>query len=363
MSEDRGIGVLGATGFTGKLVLRALCQLGVRPLAAGRNPAKLEALAAELGGIDTFIADVRQPQSLGELPRRCRVLVNCAGPFVDLGEPVVEAAMENHCHYLDTTGEQPFVRRVQEWHEQARESGVAVVPAHAFEIALADCGAALLAEGYREVASIEVTYATQFHASQGTKRTVLRMLGSEGFVYQDNRWLREPPGRVRRPVQLPPPWGRRTAVSFPGAEVATIPRHTRARNVRVFLALPPALAAGLALALPVIRVLAASPFAALAQALLGSGTEGPEEAVRAKDSFLIHIAIRGVRDGRARHERAVITGRDPYGITAMLAAKAAIRMYEPTWSEAGVLAPAQAFPPREVLDAVAEFDVQWKRLE
>jgi hypothetical protein len=59
----------------------------------------------------------------------------------------------------------------------------------------------------------------------------------------------------------------------------------------------------------------------------------------------------------------VITGRDPYGITAMLAAKAAIRMYEPTWSEAGVLAPAQAFPPREVLDAVAEFDVQWKRLE
>ncbi len=308
-------------------------------------------------------ADVERPETLAELSRRCRVLINCAGPFIDLGEPVVEAAIDNACHYLDTTGEQPFVRRIQQKDERARERRVAIVPGHAFEIALADCGAALLAEGYREVASIEVVYATRFHASQGTKRTVLRMLASESFAYQDGRWVLEPPCRVRRSVDLPPPWGKRIAVSFPGAEIATIPRHTRARNVRAFMALPPSQAAAAALAVPVLRLLLVSPARLLLSSLLGTGTEGPEESVRAQDTFLISFAIRGVKEGRARHERALLTGRDPYGITAVLAARAACRMSEESWDRSGVLAPAQAFRPADVLADAAEFDVEWKRLD
>lgn len=363
MEDERGIGVLGATGFTGRLVMRALCERGVRALAAGRSPEKLQALARELGGVPTLIADVQQQQTLAELARRCRVIVNCAGPFVDLGEPVVEAALDHGCHYLDTTGEQPFVRRIQERDAQAREKGVAIVPAHAFEIALADCGAAILARGYREVAAIEVIYATRFHASQGTKRTVVRMLGMEGYVFEQGDWIPEAPGRVQRPVVLPAPWGRMTALSFPGAEIATIPRHVRAKNVRVFLAVPPAAARGLALALPLARLALRSPLARLVQALLGSGTEGPAESVRVGDRFLILVAIRGVREGRARHERLAITGRDPYGITAALAASAAMRMQQKEFDRAGVLAPAQAFSPEEVLADAADFEVEWKRIE
>lgn len=363
MADDRGIGVLGATGFTGRLVMRALCERGARAVAAGRNPAKLQAMERELGGVPTMVADVTEPNTLDELGRRCRVIVNCAGPFVDLGKPVVEAALRHGCHYLDTTGEQPFVRGVQERDAEAREKGVAIVPAHAFEIALADCGAAILARGYREVASIEVIYATRFHASQGTKRSVVRMLGMPGYVFEQGDWITETPGRMQRSVVLPAPWGSMTAVSFPGAEIATIPRHTRAKNVRVFLALSPAVARGMAVLLPFARLAMRTPFARVVQALLGSGTEGPEESVRAGDRFLILLMVRGVREGRARHERLMITGRDPYGITAAVAASAALRMQQPAFSRAGVLTPAQAFSPEEVLGDAADFEVEWKRLE
>jgi saccharopine dehydrogenase-like NADP-dependent oxidoreductase len=34
------------------------------------------------------------------------VVVNCAGPFVLYGEPMLRAAVETSTHYLDTTGEQ-----------------------------------------------------------------------------------------------------------------------------------------------------------------------------------------------------------------------------------------------------------------
>ncbi|WP_131785770.1 hypothetical protein [Frankia symbiont of Coriaria ruscifolia] len=38
--------------------------------------------------------------------------MNCAGPFLELGEPVVRAAIAAGCHYVDTSAEQMFVKGV-----------------------------------------------------------------------------------------------------------------------------------------------------------------------------------------------------------------------------------------------------------
>ncbi|MCX8073701.1 MAG: saccharopine dehydrogenase NADP-binding domain-containing protein [Candidatus Binatia bacterium] len=360
--EQRGITVFGATGYTGRLVVAELMARGARPLLAGRNAQKLAALAREHGGLPTMVADVARPQSLAAVAERSRVMVNCAGPFVDLGEPVVDAAIAARAHYLDTTGEQPFIRAVQERDAKAREAGVAVVPAHAFEIALSDCGAAVLARGYRDVASIEVVYATRFHASQGTKRSVLRMLGAEGFGYEEGKVVRQPPARYHRAVELPEGWGVLEAVSFPSAEILTIPRHVRTRAVRTYLALPKLVALGALWLVPPVRVLAKTPLVRIAERLLGSETSGPDPAVRAADRFLICVEIRGVSRGEARRETLVITGRDPYGITAAVAAQGALRMAAEGYNRSGVLAPAQAFDPEAVLADCAAFDVVWKKL-
>ena len=67
-----------------------------------------------------------------------QVLINCVGPFVDFGEPVVRAAIAAGTHYVDTTGEQPFVQAMLAHDTWAKDRGVAVVPALAFEIAIGD---------------------------------------------------------------------------------------------------------------------------------------------------------------------------------------------------------------------------------
>lgn len=358
---DRAVTVFGATGYTGRLVVAELVRRGAKPLVAGRNESKLAALAQEHGGLPTMTADVTQPQSLGAVAARSRVLINCAGPFVDLGEPVVDAAIQAGSHYLDTTGEQPFVRAVQERDRAARERGVAVVPAHAFEIALADCGAALLSRGYRDIASLEVVYATRFRASQGTKRSALKVLGAEGRCFEGGDLVVEPPARHRRRLELPEGWGEVVAVSFPGAEIVTIPRHTRTRSVRVYLALPRIAGLMVPWVVPLVRGLARTPVSGLVQRALGSDTSGPAPEVRARARFLIFLEIRGVRAGQARVDKMILTGRDPYGITACLAAAAALRMCEPGYDARGVLTPAQAFDPEAVLQDASAFDVVAKR--
>lgn len=155
----RRISVLGATGYTGGLIVRELKRRGVAVLAAGRSREKLRRLAADIGDIETTETDVGDRAALDRLASRSRVLINTAGPFVDYGEPVIRAAIANRAHYLDTTGEQPFMKAMLVHDEWARQQQVAVVSAQAFEIAVADCAAAVAAEGFREVAAIHVTYA------------------------------------------------------------------------------------------------------------------------------------------------------------------------------------------------------------
>ena len=254
-----GISVLGATGYTGGLIVRELRRRGVAVLAAGRNREKLQRLAAEIGDIETIEADVADAASLERLARRNRVLINTAGPFIDYGEPVVRAAISAGAHYLDTTGEQPFMKAMLTHDEWARQQKVAVVSAQAFEIAVTDCAAALVAQGFSEVAAIHVTYVMAMHASQGTQRTMLRMLQSTGYAYVRGEWVEEAPATQTRFVDVPP-LGRVAAVSFPSAEIITIPRHIATREVRTFMVVPVVAARVLAATAPLLRGLVRSPY-------------------------------------------------------------------------------------------------------
>jgi short subunit dehydrogenase-like uncharacterized protein len=354
---ERGICVLGATGYTGRLVVNELHRRGVRCTAAGRSAEKLQALAHDLNGTETRVADVHDPASLAALAQSSRVIINCVGPFVDHGEPVVKAAIEHGAHYLDTTGEQPFLKAMLAHDGSARERKVAVVSAQACEIALSDCAAALAARDFRELAAVHVFYAASFHASQGTQRTVLRMLQSPGYQYLRGDWVEEAPGRIRRSIDLPAPLGRCTALSFPSAEIITLPRHLNTREVRVFFALPPWTGSIAGSLVPWLRLLMQTPLSRFAQRMIGTGTGGPDEATRATDTFQIVIELRGIRAGHAAVKRVVVSGRDPYGITAVVAAAGAVRMLAADYDRCGVLPPAKAFVPEALLAECEPFGV------
>src|SRR5437870_5370039 len=144
------ITVLAATGYTGQLISQELVRRGLEFQIAGRNEEKLRALATALGrpGLSTHVVDVLRPETYAPVLKTTNVLINCAGPFTDLGLGIVQAAANKGIHYLDTTGEQHFIKHVYDQYDAvARQNGCALMPACAFEYAFGDAGAAMAAKG------------------------------------------------------------------------------------------------------------------------------------------------------------------------------------------------------------------------
>ena len=67
-----------------------------------------------------------------------------------------------------------------------------------------------------------------------------------------------------------------------------------------------------------------------------------------------------MRAGAAARRRLLLRGHDPYGLTAVVAAYGAQQMCADGYDRAGVLAPAAAFAPRELLDHLREFGVTYE---
>jgi hypothetical protein len=116
----------------------------------------------------------------------------------------------------------------------------------------------------------------------------------------------------------------------------TVPRHTVVREVRSYLRAP-ALAAHTGrfgrLVAPLLRL------STLA------GSEGPSAESRRASRFVVVAEARGA----AGSGRAVLTGSDPYGLTALLLVRGAEALIAGEARGAGVLAPAEAFDARALV--------------
>jgi short subunit dehydrogenase-like uncharacterized protein len=189
------------------------------------------------------------------------------------------------------------------------------------------------------------------------------MLQSAGYAYLGGKWVEEAPARYVRTLTGPAPIGRVTTVSFPSAEVITIPRHVTTREVRVFMAVPGVAARILSATAPLLRGLMRTPMAQLPAWLIGSGTDGPDEATRRADGFHVVVDVRGVRRGAAAHTRVLVHGVDPYGLTAVATAYGAEQMCRPDYDRKGVLPPAGAFDARPFLDSLAAWGLTYETEE
>jgi short subunit dehydrogenase-like uncharacterized protein len=152
--RDIDVVVFGVTSLTGRQVAAYLAQRAseltdLRWAAAARDTAKaIRVLAAE--GVqppETVIAEVGDSSSLKAMASRARVVVNLVGPYMRYGQPVIEACLDAGCHYVDLSGEIPFVGRINTaFDARARAAGVKIVQVCGFEALPPDLGIALAAE-------------------------------------------------------------------------------------------------------------------------------------------------------------------------------------------------------------------------
>jgi len=157
--RDIDVVVFGATSLTGRHVAAYLGQRaselgGLCWAAAARDGAKAKrVLAAE--GVEppeTILAEVGDPSSLRAMASRAIVLLNLVGPYMLYGESVIEACVDAGCHYVDLTGEIPFVRRMNAaFDARARAAGVKIVQVCGVAALAPDLGIALAAEAAARV--------------------------------------------------------------------------------------------------------------------------------------------------------------------------------------------------------------------
>lgn len=194
MSDKRQVLIYGASGYTGKLIAESLHKLGIPFTAVGRDEERLrkalEIVAQRVGveSIDAEAAAVAHDEaSLTELFRGARVVVNVTGPFTIIGEPVVRAALNAGCHYLDTTGEQDFMLDMKaKYHEAFAENGLLLAPATAYMW----CAGGLACEVALEdssIDSLDVTYyQTQGTPSVASAASFMRMLACPHHYLKNN---------------------------------------------------------------------------------------------------------------------------------------------------------------------------------
>ncbi|XP_075554282.1 saccharopine dehydrogenase-like oxidoreductase isoform X2 [Dermacentor variabilis] len=147
MSREFDIVLFGATGVTGVYVVEELHRSseGLRWGVAGRNVDKLRStlraaaknLSLEEGALDNvpvIVADVANEESLLDMAKRTRLVLNTVGPYRFFGRQVVKACIDSGTHHIDVSGEPQYLERMQmEFYDEAREKGIVVLGSCGFD--------------------------------------------------------------------------------------------------------------------------------------------------------------------------------------------------------------------------------------
>ncbi len=145
--------VLGATGFTGRLVAEYLQSLvpaaaGLRWALAGRDPQRLQAVQQSLGlpaSVALLQADAADATSMAALAAQARVVLSTAGPYQRVGGPLVLACAEAGTDYVDLCGEPLWMAQmIPQLQAPAAASGARIVFSCGFDSVPFDLGVVYL---------------------------------------------------------------------------------------------------------------------------------------------------------------------------------------------------------------------------
>jgi short subunit dehydrogenase-like uncharacterized protein len=337
--------IYGANGYTGELIAREAVRRGERPILAGRNREVIERLASELG-CEARVFDLTNPDLRG-----VKLVLHCAGPFVQTSKPMVDACLAAGAHYLDITGEMSVFEAIFARHDEAVARGVTLLPGAGFDVVPTDCLGAMLAEMMPDATHLALAfYPKGTSLSRGTTKTMIESIGEGGAIRENGKIVRVPLAYDVR--QVPFSCGIRTAMTIPWGDVATAYRTTGIANIRVYVATHPKSVKRTRLMRSFLPVLALKPIRRLLQRIANRRT-GPDAHVRTNARMYLWGEVRNA-SGMTRS--MTMTTPEGYAFTVVSALNAVERVLASTrpgaFTRAKLLgADFVATVPRVVIDA------------
>ena len=218
--------IYGANGYTGQLIARQAGQQGLVPILAGRNSEGIASISEETG-FDSLVFDLDDSAALNKALQGVSVVLHCAGPFSATSQPMIEACLENGCHYLDITGEISVFTNAHKQSDEATRADIVLMPGVGFDVVPTDCLAAKLVKALPAATALTLAFESGSHMSPGTAKTSIEGLAGGGCVREDGKLKWVPLAWKTR--EIPFSHAKRLAVTIPWGDVFTafISRCTR----------------------------------------------------------------------------------------------------------------------------------------
>ncbi len=228
--------IYGANGYTGKLIAAEAAKRGRKPVLAGRNRDALDALAAPLK-LTRRVFELNEAAEIDRQLDGVSILLNCAGPFSQTCEPLLDACVRKKIHYLDITGEIDVFAHCHRMHKQARHAGIVIAPGTGFDVVPTDCLAAMLKQRLPDATHLVLAFEASGGPSPGTARTSVEGLAKGGRVRIDGE-LREVPLAWKSREFTRQDGSHRSAMTIPWGDVYTAYVSTGIPNIETYMAVP-----------------------------------------------------------------------------------------------------------------------------
>lgn len=174
MSNPRPYDVVlyGASGFTGRQTVEYFAHHGgeqIRWAIAGRNRQKLEQVKVSCAAtVDILVADSQDQEGLDTIAEQTHVMLNTAGPFALYGNAIVDACVRKQTHYVDITGETPWVKSlIQRYHAKAAADGTRIIPCCGFDSVPSDLGTYLVVRFMQQELGVSCRWVKAYFQAAG----------------------------------------------------------------------------------------------------------------------------------------------------------------------------------------------------
>jgi len=305
--------IYGSNGYTGELIARYAAERGLKPILAGRNAGKIEALAKRFE-MPFRIFTLEDKEKTDAALQEVEFVLHCAGPFSLTSEKMVEACLRTKRHYLDITGEISVFEAMAVRDKAAKDAGIMIMPGVGFDVVPSDCLAKYLKNRLPSATNLTLAFYGLGRISHGTQATMTMNIGKGGAVRKNGEIASVPAAYKTREINFGEV--KKTGVTIPWGDVSTAFYSTGIPNIEVYTVIPEAQLKLLKLSRYLGWILATSPIQSILQKQIPNGGPSDEEREKGK-TFLWGCAS----DDEGNKAEALQFGMEGYTMTALTALK------------------------------------------
>jgi short subunit dehydrogenase-like uncharacterized protein len=268
---------------------------------------------------------------------------------------MVEACIAAKTHYLDINGDISVFEMLKPYGEQAKKSGIMLLPGTGFDVVPTDCVALHLKNKMPDADSIKIAFATLGGGiSHGTASTVVTRLGEPALRRENGKLVSIPLGKNGLWVNF----GNKPlfCMSIPWGDVSTAYTSTGIPNIESFMAVKPSVFNLLKLQGLVNWVLRTNMVRRLIQKKIDANPKGPNTEQRSKGGALIWGQVKNLKDETLS---ASIQTPESYNLTAKATVLIAEKILNNQF-KSGYQTPAKAFGEDLVFEMEGVTKILWE---